>query len=192
LFILFVCLFLCVFTFSFVTMSQSVSKLGLNTFIASSLKPTPQCYVILFVYVSACLSVFGCLSVLLSLCLSFYLSVCPSVSLSLCRCVSFFSSSSRTHTNFILFHYSLRLSVYLLSICPFVGLSVCPCVSFVASSSSHSLKTKTIFCIQAESEFHGPASNTLALRDTLNYTVKFRGIYTVGWKYRRKTPNTVG
>jgi hypothetical protein len=29
-------------------------------------------------------------------------------------------------------------------------------------------------------------------RDTLNYTVKFRGIYTVGWKYRRKTPNTVG
>jgi hypothetical protein len=28
--------------------------------------------------------------------------------------------------------------------------------------------------------------------DTLNYTVKFRGIYTVGWKYRRKTPNTVG
>jgi hypothetical protein len=28
--------------------------------------------------------------------------------------------------------------------------------------------------------------------DTLNYTVKFRGIYTVGWKYHRKTPNTVG
>ena len=29
-------------------------------------------------------------------------------------------------------------------------------------------------------------------RDTLKDTVKFRGIYTVGWKYRRKTPNTVG
>jgi hypothetical protein len=28
--------------------------------------------------------------------------------------------------------------------------------------------------------------------DTLKDTVKFRGIYTVGWKYRRKTPNTVG
>ncbi len=32
----------------------------------------------------------------------------------------------------------------------------------------------------------------LLIWDTLNYTVKFRGIYTVGWKYRRKTPNTVG
>jgi hypothetical protein len=28
--------------------------------------------------------------------------------------------------------------------------------------------------------------------DTLNYTEKFLGIYTVGWKYRRKTPNSVG
>ncbi len=29
-------------------------------------------------------------------------------------------------------------------------------------------------------------------RDTPNYTEKFRGIYTVGWNYRRKRPNTVG
>jgi hypothetical protein len=36
------------------------------------------------------------------------------------------------------------------------------------------------------------SSQVLFYRDTLNYTVKFRGIYTVGWKYRRKTPNTVG
>jgi hypothetical protein len=28
--------------------------------------------------------------------------------------------------------------------------------------------------------------------DTTNYTKKFRGIYTVGWNYRRKRPNTVG
>ena len=30
------------------------------------------------------------------------------------------------------------------------------------------------------------------LRDTTNSTEKFRGIYTVGWNYRRKRPNTVG
>ncbi len=30
------------------------------------------------------------------------------------------------------------------------------------------------------------------IRDTPNYTEKFRGIYTVGWNYRRKRPNTVG
>ncbi len=30
------------------------------------------------------------------------------------------------------------------------------------------------------------------MRDTPNYTEKFRGIYTGGWNYRRKTPNTVG
>ena len=29
-------------------------------------------------------------------------------------------------------------------------------------------------------------------RDTLNYTEKFRGMYTVGWNYRRKRPNSVG
>jgi hypothetical protein len=29
-------------------------------------------------------------------------------------------------------------------------------------------------------------------RDTLNYTEKFRGMYTVGWNYRRKIPNSVG
>ena len=29
-------------------------------------------------------------------------------------------------------------------------------------------------------------------RDTPNYTEKFRGIYTVGWNYRRKRPNSVG
>jgi hypothetical protein len=28
--------------------------------------------------------------------------------------------------------------------------------------------------------------------DTLNYTEKFRGMYTVGWNYRRKRPNSVG
>jgi len=37
-----------------------------------------------------------------------------------------------------------------------------------------------------------PTNSPTKPRDTLNYTVKFRGIYTVGWKYRRKTPNTVG
>ncbi len=30
------------------------------------------------------------------------------------------------------------------------------------------------------------------LRDTTNSTEKIRGIYTVGWNYRRKRPNTVG
>jgi hypothetical protein len=29
-------------------------------------------------------------------------------------------------------------------------------------------------------------------RDTTNSTEKFCGIYTVGWNYRRKRPNTVG
>ncbi len=29
-------------------------------------------------------------------------------------------------------------------------------------------------------------------RDTLNYTEKFRGMYTVGWNYSRKRPNSVG
>jgi hypothetical protein len=29
-------------------------------------------------------------------------------------------------------------------------------------------------------------------RDKPNYTEKFRGIYTVGWNYRRKRPNSVG
>ena len=29
-------------------------------------------------------------------------------------------------------------------------------------------------------------------RETPNYTEKFRGIYTVGWNYRRKRPNSVG
>ena len=32
----------------------------------------------------------------------------------------------------------------------------------------------------------------IILWDTPNYTEKFRGIYTVGWNYRRKPPNTVG
>jgi hypothetical protein len=42
-------------------------------------------------------------------------------------------------------------------------------------------------------EFCGlPKDSGAKSRDTLNYTEKFRGIYTVGWKYRRKTPNTVG
>jgi hypothetical protein len=30
------------------------------------------------------------------------------------------------------------------------------------------------------------------LRDTTNSTEKFRGIYTVGWNFCRKRPNTVG
>jgi hypothetical protein len=30
------------------------------------------------------------------------------------------------------------------------------------------------------------------IRDTTNSTEKFRGIYTVGWNFRRKRPNTVG
>jgi hypothetical protein len=35
--------------------------------------------------------------------------------------------------------------------------------------------------------------NRLALkRDTTNSTEKFRGIYTVGWNFCRKRPNTVG
>jgi hypothetical protein len=36
------------------------------------------------------------------------------------------------------------------------------------------------------------SANADILGDTPNYTEKFRGIYTVGWNYRRKRPNTVG
>jgi hypothetical protein len=35
-------------------------------------------------------------------------------------------------------------------------------------------------------------SKLIIIGDTLNYTEKFRGIYTVGWNYRRKRPNSVG
>jgi hypothetical protein len=105
-------------------------------------------------------------------CLPAYLCLWLSVLKSLCLYVRVFivlASSSRSHQNFILFHLSTCLSLYLfclsafMSFCLSVCLSVCPCVSYVASSSSHSLKTKTRFRIQAESEFHGPASNTLFL-----------------------------
>jgi hypothetical protein len=30
----------------------------------------------------------------------------------------------------------------------------------------------------------------LKIKDTTNSTEKFRGIYTVGWNFRRKRPNT--